>query len=180
MTDIRSPERVREYVLSVAAVGADIEVTKGFRGATIGWLQKTLGSSANRRLVIAWLFSHDGRELSSKELDDDKIFALARWIDSYKDDDGWHCGENFKVEAYLVYTEALRHYKNIPPSDRPWEVDFEILGQIVGFAGGVVTNITDEEGNWTEHPQGVELPEEYHAKDSVITTRKRESKSFDV
>jgi hypothetical protein len=146
----RSPDEVRNYVTEQMAIGAVKEITTGERGAIIGRLNRYLGGDDNRKLALAWLFSHDDRSLSTKELDNDQWHALIQWIGFWHDDDGWHVDERFPVECVLILNIAAREYGLSKPSEKDPELKpDEMVVDAVSQLGGMVTNVSDDNGEWS-------------------------------
>lgn len=160
----RNPEQVKLDLQQDAGLGAERSLTKGERGAIIGQLNKTLGGDANRRLTLAWLFSKQG-ELSTKELDDDRWWALWKWVGFWQDDSGgWNTYPEFPVEAWLCFTEACKAQGLAKPSqkDKTLADDQSLVIQATAFLGGVVTNIDNQSNN------GVGLPLDYKTRKKIM------------
>ena len=135
-----------------------VDITKGHRGAITNWLNKYLGGDVNRRMTLGWLTGKVG-EISSHGLSPSEWYALALWIDSREDDGVWEVGATFPVEASLVLTEALRGVAKAQRGAVELEGETQMLLAATGQLGGVITAVTDEDGNST-HVDGVIVPVE--------------------
>lgn len=164
----RTPSQVRDQVLADTIQGSRMEITKGVRGAVVGRLNKYLGGDDNRQTVLAWLFSPSKMKLSSKKLTDAEVYGLYKWIGFYQDEDGWHDSPTFPAECVLVLTEAIKQFANTPPKKKNPELEVgEFLEQTIGFLGGVVTTITDEDGNPVVEGRQP-IPPDYGKKDDLV------------
>ena len=170
----RDPNVVKERMITVAAHGSDRDdLAQGKKGAMIGLFNRTLGGDDNRKLLLAWLFDVRGK-MSSKTLDDSQWHALWEWVGFYQDEGEWLTDPRFSVEAMLCLTEAIKAYKLLPPEERDEELfTDEFVAKLVAFAGGVVTTVSDERGNFIEHKAVLDLPEQ--EEESVV---KRDNFTF--
>lgn len=145
--------RIISELLASVFAKAERELTKGEKGATIGWLNKYLGGNDNRHMVLKDIFN----KASTHDLDDDEWWALWKWIGSYQEEGEWKTRPEFQLECTLVLTHILMKPEHlttrIDDSEHPLKAD------VVQFLGGVITNVQDDEGNWADN-RGVELPEE--------------------
>jgi len=158
----RNANDVKERMITVSAHSGDRQpLERGQKGAIIGQFNRTLGGDDNRHLLCAWLFDVRGK-MSSKKLDDSQWYALWEWVGFYQDEmNEWQTDPRFSVEAMLCLTEAIKAYKLLPPDERDEELfTDEFVAQLVAFTGGVVTNVSDERGNFIEHKATLDLPEQ--------------------
>lgn len=157
----RNANVVKEHMITVAANSSGrVPLPQGKKGALIGLFNKTLGGDDNRKLLLAWLFDVRGK-MSSKKLDDDQWHAIWEWAGFYQDEVGeWQTDPRFSVEAMLCLTEAVKTYKLLPPDERDEELfTNEFVAQLTAFLGGVITNVSDDSGNFNEHRAELDLPE---------------------
>jgi hypothetical protein len=77
-------------------------LSRMWKGIYVGYINKVLGGDDNRYRVLAYLFAPSKGKLSSKELTDNQWGALINWVDTYRDDDGWHPSPVFVTEAKQI------------------------------------------------------------------------------
>jgi hypothetical protein len=155
--DTKTPLEVREYISKKQEdffIFGEHALTKGQKGACVGTLNIFLNGDANRKIVLAWIFSKEG-ELSTKELDESAWWALYEWMDWYPDENGkWKVSSSFPTECMLVLQEAIRTYaslrsgagskfrENVSSFD---DLDAQLLTAI-GFNDAEITAMYNESG----------------------------------
>lgn len=147
----KTAQQIKERILKISNdenYPLPDNVANVHKGATIGWLNKYLGGDENRRLVLAWLFGKTV-PVSSKDLTDRQLIAIADWLGLHKDDVIWETQPCFAAESSLVLSEAMRWYKTLPPGNAAM---FEgskppsMIYDVVAFCNGTITAMTDEHG----------------------------------
>lgn len=139
----RTPDEVREQIITDMFAWDGNPVTDGSRGAITGRLNKYLGSDQNRYIVLNWLFG----VTTSKKLDDSQWSALYKWIGFFQVEGQWEIDGRFPLECGLVLTRALREQGEKPVDERMDEVDEEnLLHQTILFMEGVNTAVTGDDG----------------------------------
>ena len=80
------------------------ELSRGEKGAIIGYLNTYGGGDDMRKFVLGWIFSGKIVMLSTHDLTDGQWAALADWISSFEEDGEWKCSITFSQEI----TEIVR------------------------------------------------------------------------
>ncbi len=115
---INPPKVIRDLIRSGPMVHGDYEVTRGAKGLIVSIMDKMLGGTEARYLVLAWLFDFPGIKMSSKYLTDVQWRGLINWINPAKDTETgeWMTPVNLQQEMNLVYHEASERFrKDITP-----------------------------------------------------------------
>lgn len=182
----RPPEKVKDHILSVMAHGAPREVSRGERGALVGYLNANMGGDEHRRQALAWLFQSPGQYMSTKSLDNDQWYAISEWVSSWQDPDTleWHTAETFPLEAALVVTQAIREQVGTPPSKRDADLNDQIeetlAGQIAAYAKGEITLISPDGEHWPD-PGEARIPEqEFEPKNKDTKVRLNKNRRTDL
>lgn len=125
----------------------EVQMTRGTAGAIVGALNKVLSSDDDRYMVLGWLFSDDGKPMSSKLLDDGHWYALYKWVDFWKDEDEnrWSPGADFSNDVLAVYSAAVRkvYDDGTEAQEANGRDPHDVVDNAVGALGGKVTAITD-------------------------------------
>lgn len=143
----KTAQGVKEFLNDNDAV--DRTLTTSQKGAVTGTLNKYLGGDANRKVVLSWLFSEDGKLKfisSSKELKDYQWVALYDWCGFYQEDGRWYPQMDFALESCYVLSAAMKAF-GTNKIDIPDGIPEVVMEAVTNFSAWV-TNITDEEGNW--------------------------------
>lgn len=161
----RDPYKLREHMQADIVMGEHVQLSRGQRGAVVGYIERSLGLKEFRYLIFSWLFRDKWTRLSSKDLSNGEWNALFQWVGYHQDADGaWQTDPRFLLESKLVLNQAIKDYYNTPVSERGnFELDgSEYIEIPVAYLDGYVTRITDEDG------EDVEFPDGYGQKESMF------------
>ena len=120
MDEPLSPDKIRQTVQYYAAKKEPTEFNPRKWGAMIGWLEKYLVSTDNRKLVLGWLFAFPGQDfkpISSTTLTPQQKNGIARWVGTTKneDTDEWEPRSTFQSECLAILNASRYDYHAINP-----------------------------------------------------------------
>lgn len=78
------------------------EFSPGKQGALIGVLNRIAGDDQNRRVILGFLFTEIGGELSTKQLTVSNWHALDRWIGTELVDGDWIESPHLQAEVDMI------------------------------------------------------------------------------
>lgn len=104
----KSPFELRDWInAQVENHTGELWDERGYKGALVGLLNKTLDGDDNRKILLAWLFGSDEEQLSTKDLTDPQWIALRDWAALTEVAGDWTPAPGFEEEAVLALLNAI-------------------------------------------------------------------------
>lgn len=112
MINPRSPNVVRSALVEYSREKSR-ELSRGEKGALIGYLNKYGGGDEMRKFVLGWIFSGKIVMLSTHDLTDGQWAALADWVSPFEDEGEWKSSVVFQQEIKEIVKELSEWMQSV-------------------------------------------------------------------